>query len=148
MTKTTGSLTCPHNLLMHAYTHAFAFIYSVKLNGCLFHWGVGCNAPFFFGGEGSWAPFYEILEATLKMFRLKCMFMGIHTQDALVIATPVAKLGGGGGCCLGGGAFGAVYLNKSNHSFILRIAVVFFFWGGRAFGAVCVRLKTIILSLG
>ena len=41
MTQTSGCLTCLHNLLMHAYAHVFAFIYSVKLNGCLFHGGKG-----------------------------------------------------------------------------------------------------------
>jgi len=37
MTRTTGSLTCLHGLLMPAYAHVFAFIYSARLNVCLFH---------------------------------------------------------------------------------------------------------------
>ena len=51
MTRTTGSLTCAHYLLMHAYTHVFAFIYSVRLSGCLF--------PVGGGGEGLGAPFFH-----------------------------------------------------------------------------------------
>ena len=64
---------------MHAYTHMFAFIYSVRLNDCLFaggsleHLGVGVGggwgevgAPFFrggwglepLGGGGAWSPFF------------------------------------------------------------------------------------------
>ena len=42
MTLTTGSLTCTHDLFMHACTHVFClpkfFFYSIRLNGCLFHW--------------------------------------------------------------------------------------------------------------
>ena len=49
MTWTTGALKCPHNFLMHAYTHMFVFIYSVRLNGCLFQKG----------GGGAWGPFFH-----------------------------------------------------------------------------------------
>ena len=41
MTWVSESLTCLYDLLMHAYTHMFTFIYSVRLNGCLFHVGGG-----------------------------------------------------------------------------------------------------------
>ena len=41
MTRAIGSLMCLHDLLMHVYTHVFTFIYSVRLNGCLFHGGGG-----------------------------------------------------------------------------------------------------------
>ena len=58
---TTESLTSLYDLLMHAYTLVFAFIYSVRLNGVLFGGGA------FFIGEGLWAPFHEILEATLHL---------------------------------------------------------------------------------
>ena len=61
----------------------FAFIYSVRLNGCLFRgWGE-LGVPFFlfsfisfffsffffFGGE-PWAPFYEFLESALQLHHL------------------------------------------------------------------------------
>ena len=36
MTWVSESLTCLYDLLMHTYTHMFTFIYSVRLNGCLF----------------------------------------------------------------------------------------------------------------
>ena len=72
MIGTTGSLTCLHDLLMHASTYVFAFIYSVRLNGCLFFlsfffFGGGeAWVPLFFIQEGPLAPFSEILEATLR----------------------------------------------------------------------------------
>ena len=46
----------------------FAFVYSVRLIGCLFREGGGAGGPIspFFICEGPWAHFYEILEATLK----------------------------------------------------------------------------------
>ena len=47
VTGTTGPLTCLHDLLLHAYTHMFAVIDSVILNGCLFMEGVGIWVPFF-----------------------------------------------------------------------------------------------------
>ena len=53
MTRTTGSLTHPHDLFMHAYTHMLAFIYSVRPNGCLFHKGGGGLEPLFHSGEPS-----------------------------------------------------------------------------------------------
>ena len=46
------------------YTHMFACVYSVRLNDCLFH-GEGGLGLLFFIQEGPWAPFCEILEATL-----------------------------------------------------------------------------------
>ena len=67
MAWTTGSLTCVHDLLLHAYTHMFAVIDSVILNGCLFMEGVGVWIPFFHR-EGTVArppPLYDTLEATL-----------------------------------------------------------------------------------
>ena len=47
LTWTTGSVICLHNLLMHAYTDMFAFVYSVRLNGCLFHGGGAGFGPLF-----------------------------------------------------------------------------------------------------
>ena len=47
VTRTTGSLTCLHNLLMRECTHVFDVIYSVRLNGCLFHGGGRSLGPFF-----------------------------------------------------------------------------------------------------
>ena len=47
MTQTTGSLTCLHDFLMHAYTHVFAFIFSLRLNYCLFGRGERLGACFF-----------------------------------------------------------------------------------------------------
>ena len=59
---------CLHELLIHAYTHVFVFIYSVRLTGCLFHGGKGEGGlgTLFFIYEGPWSPFYEFLEATLR----------------------------------------------------------------------------------
>ena len=50
---------------MHACTHVIAFIYPVRVNGCLFMEGLGAWGPFFFLQGGPWVPFYEVLEATL-----------------------------------------------------------------------------------
>ena len=58
---------------MHEYTHyVFAFIYFMRLNGCLFHmrgWGWG---PSFKkkNWDGHWAPFYEILEETVMIHKV------------------------------------------------------------------------------
>ena len=58
MTLTTESLTCLHDLLMHVHTHKFCFsffLYSVRLNGFLFHGGGGSlGPPFFHSGVGGW----------------------------------------------------------------------------------------------
>ena len=86
---TAGSLTCLHDLLTHAYTHVFAFIYSLRLNGCLFYGGVGEGGrgagPFFFLfiRESIWAHFYEILEATLYglLHGIKLHFTSWHWHD-------------------------------------------------------------------
>ena len=51
MTQATGSLVCPHDLLMHVSTHMFAFFHSVRLNSWHFHGqGVGGGG----GGVGGW----------------------------------------------------------------------------------------------
>ena len=55
VTGTTGPLTCLL-LFQCMCVHTFAFIYSIRLNGCLFHWG-GLGPLFFFIQEGPWAPF-------------------------------------------------------------------------------------------
>ena len=68
MTHTTGSLPCLHYLLVHVHTHEFAFIYSVRLNDCLFHGGGGSLGPPVFVRECLWAPFCEILEATVYRY--------------------------------------------------------------------------------
>ena len=56
MTQTTESLRCLHDLLMHMYTHVFAFIHSIRMNGWL---------PSSGQEGGPLALFYEIQEATL-----------------------------------------------------------------------------------
>ena len=57
MTQIIGSLTCLHDLLMHACILVYAFISAVTLNGCLFHGGSRGLEPLFFiwgdmGGGG------------------------------------------------------------------------------------------------
>ena len=56
MTQTTEFLRCLHDLLMHMYTHVFAFIHSIRMNGWL---------PSSGQEGGPLALFYEIQEATL-----------------------------------------------------------------------------------
>ena len=65
--QTTGSLTCLHDLLMHAYSHVFAFF-----EFCKTAWRAGGGLGTFsfpFIWEGPWAPFCEILAPFVKSSR-------------------------------------------------------------------------------
>ena len=58
MTQATGPLMCPHDLLMHAYTHVWLFFvaccYSVRLNSLPISGGGG--VPLFSFRRALWLP--------------------------------------------------------------------------------------------
>ena len=83
--------TWSFNVCIH--THEFAFIYSVRLNGCLLHGG-GLG-PLFVIGEGPWAPFYEILEATLQegTKTVKCWLQGQTSVSKVQLKSGQTRFG-------------------------------------------------------
>ena len=69
---------CLRDLLMHAYTHFCLYWYWMAA----FFWGGGGGGlrSLFFILEGPWAPFYEILKATLRMVQCLSLYQGLGSS--------------------------------------------------------------------
>ena len=72
----------------HLYMHVFAFIDSVRLNGC-WEGRLGLEPLFFFHLGGPLGPFYEILEATLQLGKYltdwdRPAYGGLHYKKTLL----------------------------------------------------------------
>ena len=94
MTQTTGSLTYQYNLLMHAYTHMFCMPLFRKTDWLPF--SAGGEAFFFSFGNGSWAPFYEILKAKLQHQVIAVCFLVITPGGTEHVTLFVCECYGGG----------------------------------------------------